>query len=103
MVAETLPEEFTAHRKALLRHCYRMMGSLADAEDAVQDALVKAWRARDTYVPEAPLVHWLMRIATTTCLTALSRRRTRGLPQLESAPIADGAPLVEAASARWIT
>ncbi len=45
----------------------------------VQDVLLKAWRARATYVPEAPIAHWLMRIATTSCLTTLAARAKRGL------------------------
>jgi RNA polymerase sigma-70 factor (ECF subfamily) len=81
-------DEFTAHRPELLRHCYRLMGSFADAEDAVQDALAKAWKSMETYSGEVPVAHWLMRIATNTCLTALVHRRARGLPQLDRAPVA---------------
>jgi len=74
------------HRPALLRHCYRMLGSLAEAEDTVQDALERAWKSRATYRGEAPLSHWLLSIATNTCLTALDRRRRLTLPQLQSEP-----------------
>jgi RNA polymerase sigma-70 factor (TIGR02960 family) len=81
------PPEFqtalAVHRPALLRHCYRMLGSYADAEDLVQDALARAWQARASYRGEAPLERWLHTIATHACLNALARRRRLSLPQLE--------------------
>ena len=77
-------DELFVHRPDLLRHCYRMLGSFADAEDLVQDVLVKAWTARTSYAGTAPLGHWLMRIATNACLNELARRKRRGLPQLEA-------------------
>ncbi|HVU52940.1 MAG TPA: RNA polymerase subunit sigma-70 [Polyangia bacterium] len=95
-----LRDAFARHRPDLLRHCYRMLGSFADAEDLVQDVLLRAWRARATYAGDAPLAHWLMRIATNACLTALARGRRRELPQLDREP---GHPLEELEAARWIT
>src|SRR6185369_11408464 len=74
-----LGDAFVEHRPALLRHCYRMMGSFEEAEDLVQDVLLRAWRARDTYAGDAPVAHWLMRIATNACLNALTRARQRAL------------------------
>jgi RNA polymerase sigma-70 factor (ECF subfamily) len=105
MTAEDVPsaevrDAFARHRPDLLRHCYRMLGSFAEAEDLVQDVLLRAWRARATYAGDAPLSHWLMRIATNACLTALARRRSRGLPQLE---LPAGHPLEELEAATWIT
>jgi RNA polymerase sigma-70 factor (ECF subfamily) len=93
-------EAFARHRPELLRHCYRMLGAFADAEDLVQDVLLKAWRARASYAGDAPLGHWLMRIATNACLNELARGRHRALPQLDRAA---GAPLEELEAATWVT
>ena len=95
-----LGDTFVEHRPALLRHCYRMLGSFEEAEDVVQDVLLRAWRSRDTYAGDAPLAHWLMRIATNACLNALTRGRPRALPQLDREP---GVPLVEHDAASWVT
>jgi RNA polymerase sigma-70 factor, ECF subfamily len=67
-------ELIAPHLPALHLHCYRMLGSHHDAEDAMQDTLVRAWRGLPGYERRAPLRHWLMRIATTTCLKAIERR-----------------------------
>jgi RNA polymerase sigma-70 factor (ECF subfamily) len=96
-------EAFARHRSELLRHCYRMLGSFADAEEAVQEVLLKAWRARETYAGEAPLLHWLMRIATNTCLNALTRGAPRGWPQLEREAAAVGTPIEALEAAHWVT
>jgi len=95
--------ELDAHRPALLRHCYRMLGSFADAEDVVQDVLLSAWKARASYAGTAPVEHWLMRIATNACLNELARRKRRGLPQLDR-KAAIGFELIERLEdADWIT
>jgi RNA polymerase sigma-70 factor (ECF subfamily) len=98
-----LGEAFAEHRPALLRHCYRMLGSFEEAEDLVQEVLLRAWRSRDTYAGDAPLEHWLMRIATNACLNALTRGRTRALPQLDRSPQAAGTPIEELEAATWVT
>jgi RNA polymerase sigma-70 factor (ECF subfamily) len=98
-----LGEAFAGLRPELLRHCYRMLGSFAEAEDAVQDALLKAWRARESYAGDAPLAHWLMRITTNTCLNRLTRARPRALPQLERSPATVGTAIEELEAATWIT
>ena len=97
-----LGESFAGLRPDLLRHCYRMLGSFAEAEDVVQDVLLRAWRSRDTYARDAPLAHWLMRIATNACLDALEKRSRRLLPT-EFVPPADPlAPLPAASEIAWL-
>ncbi len=73
--AETFGQLVDPHRRELLVHCYRMLGSLDDAEDAVQDALAHAWRGRNTFQRNISLRAWLYRIATNACLDAIERRK----------------------------
>jgi RNA polymerase sigma-70 factor, ECF subfamily len=63
------------HRRAVQAHCYRMLGSLEEAEDLAQEAFLRAWRRRETFREHASFRPWLFRIATNLCLTALQRRR----------------------------
>jgi RNA polymerase sigma-70 factor (ECF subfamily) len=96
-------DALTRHRPELLRHCYRMLGCFSDAEEVVQEVLLKAWRSRETYAADAPVLHWLMRIATNTCLNALTRSGSRGLPQLDHGPMPGDAPLEPLEAAHWVT
>jgi RNA polymerase sigma-70 factor (ECF subfamily) len=88
------------YRRALEIHCYRMLGSPHDAEDVVQETLLRAWRGLDRFERRAGIKTWLYRIATNACLDELERRPRRAEPvqpypdaQLEAAaePIADPA------------
>jgi RNA polymerase sigma-70 factor (ECF subfamily) len=74
------------HRAALTGHCYRMLGSAFDAEDAVQDAMVRAWKALDRFDGRSSLRTWLYRIATNVCLDALSSKSRRARP-IEEGPV----------------
>jgi RNA polymerase sigma-70 factor, ECF subfamily len=76
------------HRGELHAHCYRMLGSVHDAEDALQEALVRAWRGLGRFEGRSSLRSWLYRIATNTCLDAVARRPTRVLP-IDYGPASD--------------
>ncbi|MFL5907536.1 MAG: sigma-70 family RNA polymerase sigma factor [Solirubrobacterales bacterium] len=91
------------HRSELQAHCYRMLGSVHDAEDALQEALVRAWRGLQKFEGRSSLRSWLYRIATNTSLDAIERRPKRILP-VDYGPPSDphdgvGDPLVESV---WI-
>jgi RNA polymerase sigma-70 factor (ECF subfamily) len=68
------------HRVQLMSHCYRMLGSRFEAEDAVQETMVRAWRASDGFEGRAALRTWLYRIATNVCIDVQQSRRRRALP-----------------------
>jgi RNA polymerase sigma-70 factor (ECF subfamily) len=74
------------HRAALTGHCYRMLGSAVDADDAIQETLVRAWRSLDRFDGRSSLRTWLYRIATNVCLDALAERSRRARP-LDDAPV----------------
>jgi RNA polymerase sigma-70 factor, ECF subfamily len=79
------------HRANLHAHCYRMLGSLHDAEDALQETLLRAWRALPGFRGQSSLRTWLYRIATNACLDAIARRPKRVLP-VDYGPPADPDP-----------
>jgi RNA polymerase sigma-70 factor (ECF subfamily) len=102
-VSEQSAAELEQYRTELRGYCYRMLGSVFDADDAVQEALVKAWQSLDRFEGRSSLRSWLYRIATNVCLDTLRGRERRALPMDLSSPVpsstSPGDPLPEAT---WI-
>jgi RNA polymerase sigma-70 factor, ECF subfamily len=101
--AADLTAQLETHRTELTGYCYRMLGSAFEADDAVQETMVRAWRALDRFEGRSSLRSWLYRIATNVCLDMLGSRERRARPMdlrpAGNADMALPAPLVETA---WI-
>src|ERR1700756_3781198 len=76
------------YRRELHSHCYRMLGSVYDAEDALQDTLLRAWRGLKGFQERASLRSWLYTIATNACLNQIAKRPKRVLP-IDYRPVTD--------------
>ena len=103
MTADALLEQY---RPALTGHCYRMLGSVVDAEDAVQEAMLRAWKGREKFREQSSLKTWLYRIATNVCLDTLSssdRQRLRPI-ELSETPgvVRDDLVLTKRPREHWV-
>jgi RNA polymerase sigma-70 factor (ECF subfamily) len=89
------------HRREIQVHCYRMLGSLGDAEDLTQETFLRAWKGRDGFEGRASVRTWLYRIATNACLDALARRPRRMLPD-QLGPSGEPAGPLAAVDRPWL-
>src|SRR5579871_540357 len=101
---EPPPEQLEQYRSALIGHCYRMLGSVVDAEDAVQESLLRACKGLDRFNRQSSLKTWLYRIATNVCLDALAvgRRRVRPIDLSPPAALHPGLVLTQREREHWV-
>jgi RNA polymerase sigma-70 factor (ECF subfamily) len=97
-----LEAELEQHRRQLTGYCYRMLGSAFEAEDAVQETMLRAWRSLDRFEGRAALSSWLYRIATNVCLTMLDGRQRRARPMDFGPAGAIDSPLTTQPEATWL-
>ncbi|HEU4383943.1 MAG TPA: sigma-70 family RNA polymerase sigma factor [Anaeromyxobacteraceae bacterium] len=99
---EATASQLEAHRRALVGHCYRMLGSASEADDAVQETLLRAWRSLGGFDGRASLRTWLYRIATNVCLDALADRSRRERPVAMGPPGTVHDDLLERPRSHWL-
>ncbi len=102
MTSETFEQLVRPFRRELAAHCYRMLGSLQDAEDQVQETLLSAWRGIDGFEGRSSMRSWLYKIATNRCLDEIRRRPRRGLPSEHGAPHDPMGPIAPVGELLWV-
>jgi RNA polymerase sigma-70 factor, ECF subfamily len=99
-------DQIEAQRQALTGHCYRMLGSAVDADDAAQETVIRAWKNLNQFDGRASLRTWLYRIATNVCLDEIAKRGRRARPMEEGPPASTGSPspdkLIQRPRTHWI-
>jgi RNA polymerase sigma-70 factor (ECF subfamily) len=98
-------DQIESHRSALTGHCYRMLGSVVDADDAAQETMIRAWKGLDQFDGRASIRTWLYRIATNVCLDEIAKRGRRARP-MEEGPPSSGSPspdkLIQHPRTHWL-
>src|SRR3978361_2317192 len=103
-VEAAITRELETHRRALTGYCYRMLGSGFEAEDAVQETMVRAWRGIDRFEGRSSVRSWVYRIATHVCLDLLRGPQRRARPMdLGPSSFADSATLAVRPENTWIS
>ena len=103
MTSDAFEDLVRPYRRELAAHCYRMLGSLQDAEDQVQETLLSAWRGIDGFEGRSSIRAWLYKIATNRCLDEIRRRPRHGLPPDRGEPTSDpAAPLPDPGELLWV-
>jgi RNA polymerase sigma-70 factor, ECF subfamily len=101
--SDRFASEMEDHRRELTGYCYRMLGAGSEAEDAVQETFLRAWRGRDSFQRRATLRSWLYKIATNVCLDMPQRPQRRARPMdLASSSTTETAVLRELPESRWV-
>jgi RNA polymerase sigma-70 factor, ECF subfamily len=99
-------DQIEAQRTALTGHCYRMLGSAVDADDAVQETMIRAWKSLHQFDGRASVRTWLYRIATNVCLDEIAKRGRRSRPMEEGPAVSSGTPapdkLIQRPRTHWI-
>jgi RNA polymerase sigma-70 factor (ECF subfamily) len=101
-MSEAAVVELEPHRAALTGHCYRMLGSAMEADDAVQETMIRAWKGLDRFDGRASMRTWLFRIATNVCLDTLADRARRARPMEDGPAGSVDDPLVQHPRTHWL-